>query len=141
MKASAEGLTMPASRNIEAVFGHFQNLNLLALREDLRAGRTARQAWHMGSQLCPVAHGLPRGSHVQRLRVLGQDADLHVGCEFAAQQLGAEPEAVLRFVRWWDEETASTGMLLRQLDEMWEERLADAEAVQGVLETGVGELK
>jgi hypothetical protein len=122
-----------ASPKIHAVFGHFQNLNLLALREDLRAGRTARQAWLTGSQLCPIAHGLPRGSHVQRLRMLGQEADLQVGCEFAARHLGAAPDAVLRFVRWWDEETASTGMLRRQLDEMWDERLADAEAVQVVL--------
>jgi hypothetical protein len=132
---------MPAAPKIDAVFGHFQNLNLLALREDLRAGRAARQAWHMGSQLCPVAHGLPRGSDVQRLRVLGQEADLRVGCEFAAHQLGAAPEAVLRFVRWWDEETASGSTLLRQLDEMWHERQADADAVQAVLETGVGEFK
>jgi hypothetical protein len=127
---------MPASPKIHAVFGHFQNLNLLALREDLLAGRTARQAWHAGLQLCPVAHGLPYGSHVQQLRVLGQEADLQVGCEFAARQLGADPGDVLRFVRWWDEETGSTVALLRYLDAMWHERLEDAEAVQAVLRGG-----
>jgi hypothetical protein len=118
------------------VFGHFQNLNLLALLQDLRAGRTARQAWHSGSLLCPVAHGLPHGAEVQRLRALGQAADLSAGCDFAARHLGADPAAVLRFVRSWDEEALSSDALLRQLEELWAERLADAEAVQELLQGG-----
>ena len=79
---------MPVSPRIFGVFGHFQNLNLLALREDLRGGRTARQAWSSGSLLCPVAHGLPHGTEVRELRYLGQAADLPDGCEFAARHLG-----------------------------------------------------
>src|SRR5687767_12003472 len=83
---------MPASSEIQAVFGHFQNLNLLALLHDLRAGRTVRQAWLSGSLLCPVAHGLPSGSRVCELRALGQTADLGTGCHLAARLLGAEPD-------------------------------------------------
>ena len=55
------GKVMPVSSRVYSVFGHFQNLNLLALLQDLREGRTARQAWLAGSLLCPVAHGLPHG--------------------------------------------------------------------------------
>src|SRR5215471_7902079 len=116
---------MPVSARVYAVFGHFQNLNLLALLQDLREGRTARQAWLSGSLLCPVAHGLPQGAQVRRLRALGQAADLSKGCDFAARHLGADPGAVLHFVRSWDEEGLSSGSLLRQLEEMWAERLAD----------------
>jgi len=56
---------------IRDVFGHFQNLNLLALLHDLDQGRMARQAWASGSLLCPVAHGLPAGQQVRQLALLG----------------------------------------------------------------------
>jgi hypothetical protein len=127
---------MPVSSKVYAVFGHFQNLNLLALLQDLREGRTARQAWFSGSLLCPVAHGLPQGAQVQELRALGQAADLSQGCDLAARHLGADPGAVLRFVRSWDEEALSSDSLLRQLEEVWGERLADAEAAQALLQGG-----
>jgi hypothetical protein len=127
---------MPVSSKVYAVFGHFQNLNLLALLQDLREGRTARQAWLSGSLLCPVAHGLPQGAQVQELRALGQAADLSQGCDLAARHLGADPGAVLRFVRSWDEEALSSDSLLRQLEEVWGERLADAEAAQALLQGG-----
>jgi hypothetical protein len=125
---------MAVSPAVVAVFGHFQNLNLLALLHDLRDGRTARHAWHSGSLLCPVAHGLPAGGQVRELSVLGQSADLSVGCQFAARLLGAEPGAVLRFVRFWDEGAVSPAWLLRQLEEVWQERLADARALQRLLQ-------
>ena len=129
---------MPAPSTIYDVFGHFQNLNLLVLVQDLRAGRTARQAWLTGTRLCPVAHGLPAGDQVRALAELGQSADLGQGCDYAARHLGASCEAVQRFVRAWDEGDVGKGWLLRQLEELWEERLADAEAVQEVL-VGMGE--
>jgi hypothetical protein len=124
---------MAVSGKVFAVFGHFQNLNLLALIQDLRAGRTARQAWLSGKHLCPVAHGLRRGDQVLELRYLGQAADLAAGCDYAARLLGARPADVLRFVRSWDEEELDTAALLGQLEEMWWERRADAEATQDVL--------
>jgi hypothetical protein len=108
---------MPVAPELFAVFGHFQNLNLLALIEDLRAGRMARQAWRVGALLCPVAHGLPRGARVKDLQALGQTDELGAGCDFAARHLGAEPDAVLRFVRAWDEEALGTRSLLRHLEE------------------------
>jgi hypothetical protein len=129
---------MPVSPGVQAVFGHFQNLNLLALLQDLRGGRTARQAWLSGALLCPVAHGLPAGPQVRELSSLGQAADLSVGCYFAARLLGADPGAVPRFVRFWDEGAVSPGWLLRQLEEVWAERLADAQALQGLLQGGPG---
>jgi hypothetical protein len=125
---------MPAPSTIRDVFGHFQNLNLLVLVQDLRDGRTARHAWFSGSEWCPVAHGLPAGQQLRALAALGQSADLSKGCEYAAQHLGADSDAVRRFVRSWDEETFNDVWLLRQLEEIWEERLEDAEAVQEVLQ-------
>lgn len=117
---------------IHEVFGHFQNLNLLWLLHDLRNGRAAREAWFTGSLLCPIAHGLPAGQQVRELTVLGQAADME-GCDYAARHLGANPDAVLRFVRSWDEGLISREWLMRQLEEMWQERLTDAEFMQELL--------
>lgn len=87
---------MTVSPTVYTVFGRFQNLNLLALLQDLRQGRTASQAWlSIDAQLCPVAHGLPQGSQVQEVRALGQLANLSVGCDRAAHYLGADPRVVL----------------------------------------------
>jgi hypothetical protein len=130
-------MVMPVSTTVFSVFGHFQNLNLLALIHDLRAGRTVRQSWLSGSLLCPIAHGLPQGAHVEELRVLGQAADLGAGCHLAARHLDADPDAVLRFVRAWDEGALSSSWLLQQLEELWEERLLDAVTVQELLQ-GLG---
>jgi hypothetical protein len=124
------------SPRILAVFAHFQNLNLLALMQDLREGRTARHAWLAGSFLCPVAHGLPRGEQVLALRASGQVDDLGTGCDFAARQLGAKPDDVYYFVLSWDDSTLGAGQLLRELEQIWLERLTDAEAVQDVLQGG-----
>ena len=121
---------------VRDVFGHFQNLNLLALLFDLEQDRTARQAWTSGTLLCPVAHGLPAGRQVQQLAILGQLTSLGHGCDVAARHLGADPAAVLRFVRSWDADALSRVWLLQQLFELWQERLEDAEAVQELLHSG-----
>lgn len=125
---------MSVSASIREVFGYFQNLNLLALLHDLRSDQTARQAWSTGTRLCPIAHGLPAGQQVRELNILGQAADLGVDCDYAARHLGAPPAAVFRFVRSWDEQTLSRVGLCQQLQELWEERLADAEAMQELLQ-------
>jgi hypothetical protein len=125
---------MPVPASIRNVFGHFQNLNLLALLHDLRHGRTLRQGWLSGSLLCPVAHGLPAGRHVRQVIIQGQAADLWFGCDYAARQLGADPDTVLRFVRSWDDESIGRAWLLNQLQELWDERLADADALQELLQ-------
>jgi hypothetical protein len=121
---------------IRDVFGHFQNLNLLALIYDLDQDRTARQAWASNLRLCPVAHGLPAEEQVRRLSLLGQMAGLGQGCDVAARYLGADPRSVEHFVRSWDKDTISRSWLLHQLYELWQERLADAEAVQEMLHSG-----
>lgn len=120
---------------IHEVFGRFQNLNLLALIQDLRLNETARQSWATVSLLCPVAHGLPAGAQVRELNVLGQAADLDRGCDYAARHLGADPAAVLCFVRWWDDQFLGRERLLRLLEDLWQERLVDADVVQEVLQT------
>jgi hypothetical protein len=84
--------------------------------------------------LCPVAHGLASGQQVQALAVMEQDADVAEGCEYAARDLGAEPAAVLRFVRSWDDYLLDATGLLRQLEELWRERLEDALVMQEFLE-------
>jgi len=126
---------MPISTGILNVFGHFQNLNLLALMHDLRDNMTAREDWATSAKLlCPVAHGLSSGQQVREVNLLGDIANLERACAYAAASLGADAGAVIRFVRAWDERAISTELLLMQLEEIWEERLADAEAVQAVLE-------
>jgi hypothetical protein len=125
---------MPIAQNIREVFGHFQNLNLLVLIQDLRSREIARHGWSTGTSLCPVAHGLPAGEQVRQLTVLGQTADLDDGCEYAARHLGADPRAVLRFVRAWDEQGLEPTRLLQQLDELWYERLTDAQVMQDLLD-------
>ena len=118
---------------IYGVFGHFQNLNLVVLMDDLRTGRAAKGAWARGTDLCPVAHGMPAGQIVSELRFLGQSAELTRGCDYAARHLGAEPIRVYQFVDLWDAHAYSHDWLLRQLQELWQERLSDADAVQEVL--------
>lgn len=125
---------MPITANIRAIFSHFQNLNLLALLQDMRAGRVTRRGWLSGTLLCPVAHGLPHGEQVRELRAMGQAADLGHGCAYAADRLGAEAQAVLYFVRCWDEGVIQPENLLRQLEELWSERLEDALTVQAFLQ-------
>jgi hypothetical protein len=118
---------------IHGVFGHFQNLNLLVLLDDLRRERVTHDAWSAGKLLCPIAHGMPFGQLVSDLRYLGQTAKLERACDYAARQLGADPANVHRFVDLWDSHTFSTDWLLCQLESMWQERQADADAVQEVI--------
>jgi hypothetical protein len=118
---------------IQSVFGHFQNLNLLVLLDDLRRERVTHDAWATGKLLCPVAHGMPFGQFVSDLRYLGQTAKLERACDYAARQLGADPANVHRFVELWDSHTFSTNWLQGQLELVWKERQADADAVQEVI--------
>ena len=106
----------------------------LPTQTSLSSGETARRGWSSGASLCPVAHGLPARQDVQELNLLGQTADLVRGCDLAARRLGADPAAVLHFVRSWDEESIGARWLFSQLEELWIERLEDAEAMQAVLQ-------
>jgi hypothetical protein len=125
---------MRISTGIREVFGHFHNLNLLALLHDLRGGRAAREDWSTTDKLlCPVAHGLASGQQVREINLLGEFANLKKACSYAAQCLGANVDAVARFVHSWDDHSLSTEVLTRHLEDIWQERLADAEAMQQVL--------
>jgi hypothetical protein len=125
---------MRFSTAIRQVFGHFHNLNLLALIHDLRNHQTARENWTTNDALlCPVAHGLANGQQVKEVNLLGEFANLQRACTMSANWLGADPGDVLRFVRSWDDYTITTEVLLDHLQQIWDERLADAEAFQEVL--------
>jgi hypothetical protein len=124
---------MAIAVRIQEIFAYFENLNLLSLIEDLRQGQTTRQGWSTGRLLCPIAHGLPTGDQVRELNMLGQALDLSHGCEYAARHLGAHPSAVLRFVQSWDDQTMTRDWLLFQLEELWFDRLENAQAVQEML--------
>jgi hypothetical protein len=125
---------MRIATGIREVFGRFQNLNLLALLHALRAGRAAREDWSTADNLlCPVACGLASGEQVREINLLGEFANLKKACYYAAQRLGADFEAVIRFVRSWDDRTLSAEVLIQHLEVIWQERLEDAEAMQEVL--------
>ena len=115
------------------VFGQFQNLNLLALLADLRDGRIASGNWSSDQSLCPVAHGLQDGDAVQLLGYASQAVDLRRACRIAAGHLQTDSLAVQRFIDLWDSDWLGQDWLLRELEQMWAERLDDAEAVQAVL--------
>jgi hypothetical protein len=66
--------------------------------------------------------------------MLGQWMNLVRGCHLAARRIGADPAAVVRFVQAWDEGYIGREGLLQQLEEMWDERVVDAEFVQQMLE-------
>lgn len=124
-------MAIPA--RIREIFGYFENLNLLILLEDLRLERAARQGWSRGKQLCPIAHGLPSGTLIRELARLGQSADLARGCDHAARHLGANSPSIQRFISLWDEGSLSPSWLLHQLEELWQERLENACAVQELI--------
>src|SRR5262245_61214369 len=113
---------MAISTRIRDVFGHFQNLNLLALLQDLSGDEVVRHSWFSGGQLCPIAHGLPAGKDVQKLIDLGQAHNLKFGSDYAASCLGADTAAVYRFVRSWDDGNVSHQWMVQQLQDLWEER-------------------
>ena len=123
---------MPVAQHIRDVFAYFHNLNLLTLMHGLRRHEAAHGEWFVDGLLCPVAHGLATGDQVARL-AQSQASHIAIECEFAATQLGAKPKAVERFVAAWDDGAVSAHWLVHQLMELWEERLADADALQAVL--------
>jgi hypothetical protein len=115
------------------VFSHFQNLNLRVLIDNLRFGQVTRGNWSFADDLCPVAHGMPTGHSVGLLRYLSQAVDLPRACYQAAEETGVPSRFIERFVLSWDSGAMSPEWLLGQLEAIWAERLADADAVQCVL--------
>ena len=110
---------MNAPNLIPAIFSRFRDLNLITLIQNLRQGRVARGDWVDGSKLCPLAHGAP-------------DSRIVSGCNDATDAVCVQPLAG-QFLNLWDGELLSDAALLTELNLLWRERRADADAVQGVL--------
>lgn len=117
---------------LRPIFARFQNLNLVFLIEDLRRGLTARGGWLENAHLCPVAHGMPDGDTIEHLEYLNHARNLDAACTFAARVLGARPGEVELFVERWDEAPLAP-WLLEELEQIWLERVEDAECMQEVL--------
>jgi hypothetical protein len=67
--------------------------------------------------------------------------DLPRACNYAARVVAAHPASVLRFLLDWDRDAESNLALFRQLQELWQERLADADGVQEVLKSECREVE
>ena len=106
---------MPILPAVHQVFGHFQNLNLLALLNDLGNGESVRQAWFSSGRLCPVAHGLPAGQQVRELTIWARPP--------TSAKVAITPPSILAPIltlccasfRSWDEGVVRHEWLLRQL--------------------------
>lgn len=119
------------------MFSKFQNLNLLFLIEDVRSGRTARGMWKSGQNLCPVAHGW-RDDWACRLLQTPMIA-VKFDSALSAMVAGLQADEVLPFTSWWDVGHSITKqkILLDILEEIYQERLIDADTVQQVINVPV----
>lgn len=124
------------------IFARFQNVNLLALIEDIRRRNVAREAWHdshlfdevkgQNHDLCPVAHGFLCGQDTEDV----EDAEtFSKSTALAAKIIGVAGEAVFNFVTEWDKNhKGSEEYLLYLLQSIWDERLVDAVATQEMIQ-------
>jgi hypothetical protein len=110
------------------IFTRFQNLNIAILMEDLRRGLVAREEWISAPMseddlliLCPIAHSCRSFEHL-RTWIEGTTSEM----------TDANPAAF--FVRDWDNYDIGTPKLLSILEEIWKERMEDADVVQAVCE-------
>lgn len=141
-------MTRELLRNI---FSRFENLNLLTLIHDLRNGEILREGWYDTNpfgqvRFCPIAHGWVCGymeakerGFVETVvnRTIKEDAFVERTNEYAMAGIPAnlgDP-----FVTWWDgdgnDHTKGDAFLLKVLEELYSERLADAEAYQELVAT------
>jgi hypothetical protein len=120
------------------LFARFQNVNLLALMRDLEEGRVIRNSWVRDGRMCPISHGVC---------VVGEDDCLLV----SSRGLGKRWLDIHGFTSEWDWDvrpTKDVGVLFDPdpnrvealqalLQSIWDERLADADAVQQAIEKPV----
>ena len=115
---------------VREIFGRFQNLNLLSLIHGLRDGDVDHGSWSD----CPVGYGL---SYFAK-RVLFQE---HRNFCIPAREIGCGGKYVSQFVDSWDKwdkrdkwewkwDKSRSIKLLTELEDIWQERLEDALAVQ-----------
>lgn len=120
------------SSPLRPIFERFQNLNLIFLIQDLRKHLAAAGNWASGELLCPVAHGMPDGTTVKRLKYLSQAIGLDAACRCAAGELGTDELVIRQFVDFWDA-TPTTAWLLVELEAIWAERMDDADFMTDIL--------
>lgn len=118
---------------LREIFERFQNLNLIFLIEDLRRNLAATGNWASSELLCPVAHGMPDGATVERLKYLSQAVNLDAACKYAACEVGAHETTIRHFVDLWDS-TPAPMWLLQELEQIWAERVEDADFVTAFLQ-------
>jgi hypothetical protein len=114
--------------DIKEIFARFENLNLRVLIENVSCGQVAFGSWIVRSEpdvLCPIAHGWP--------------CNVYQSTDAVTLFAGIPSMDGERFLAWWDgiDEDAARRLLSEALDELWAERVEDAEAVQAVIEEGV----
>lgn len=108
------------------IFEQFKDLNLFVLRENLRLGRVIYRHWNgPGGLMCPYRHGTASW------------------CRNWIR--GVSAEACTLFVQWWDMKVPwwdlfgvrrrrARHQLLQLVESILAERLADADAMQQILE-------
>ena len=113
------------------LFGHFRDLNLLTLRSNLDVCRVARRDWFADGHLCPLGHGMPGWVAVRDAVASTQSRNepLPAGLHRTHVDVGL-------FVDLWDKGLITRDWLVEQVEQLWMERLADADTLQAVVTAG-----
>lgn len=138
------------NQQLHDIFSRFQNLNLLFLIRDLELNQAARGTWVRTDyvddrQICPLAHGW---RFCRLWGLVGGDWNeaLQPWADYTGN--GWEGTKAGEFPMWWDlvaledrhlkdgewpaEATRRRNQLLQVLQDIYAERLADAEVVQAI---------
>lgn len=113
---------------VRKIFSQFKDLNLVFLMEDLRLGLVAHKNWVDCETrlMCPLQHGFDVYS-----------TDCMSVFKYLGNYFHLAAEDVISFVNIWDARShcisLSSETLLSYLEEIWKERMEDAEAVQEVI--------
>jgi len=123
------------AEKFRGIFERFQNLNLIALIEDLRRGQVAQGNWIEADDdhgelynLCPLYHGVRRDLE----SAIDFACAASVENELVARHLGVRERDVRDFVGWWDGWGDANGLLIT-LERILAERRIDADAVQAMV--------
>ena len=114
------------------IFSRFRDLNLVTLITDLERYRVARGGWILsrpyGRDMCPVAHGWDK--FIREGFIGGNCVCRH---NESAKAIGISIGKIGDFTDSWDTLAITSQQLLTVLRDIWRERLADADAVQEVI--------
>jgi hypothetical protein len=132
-----------SAEQFRPIFERFQNLNLIVLLEDLRKGQVARNSWTtkisykpISIEICPIAHGWSKyiSPEVNGKYFFTFPSDRNIK---SAEMIGVDVKNIKSFLHWWDSAKSYmevTQELLQLLQSILDERLADADVVQEVIE-------